>query len=118
MFKKNLMGAAAGLFIILILNSAFAGYTQIVVIGDSFSDTGNAHIAIPGSSPTPPYYQARFSNGPNYIDTLASAFGVSAASSLKGGTNYAYASSVTSASQPSPVRPPLCRPCKTSSRPI
>jgi phospholipase/lecithinase/hemolysin len=63
--------------------------TQIVAFGDSLSDTGNDLIAF--GSPQPPYYQGRFSNGPNWIDDLAGKFGVADPQpSLAGGTNYAY----------------------------
>ncbi len=51
-------------------------FSQIVVFGDSLSDTGNAHIgaAVLGlPDPTPAavgYYNGRFSNGEEYIDYL------------------------------------------------
>jgi phospholipase/lecithinase/hemolysin len=63
--------------------------TQIVAFGDSLSDTGNDLIAF--GSPQPPYYDGRFSNGPNWIDDLAAKLGVpDPQPSLAGGTNYAY----------------------------
>ena len=78
-------------------------YTKLVVFGDSFSDTGNAATAIPGVAPSPPYFQNRFTNGPNYIDRLGMTLGLSTTASLLGGTNYAYAAATTSATQPSPL---------------
>src|SRR5579872_6310142 len=81
--------------LVLLLASPFAGpafgsqITQIVAFGDSLSDTGNDLIAF--GSPQPPYYQGRFSNGPNWIDDLAAKLGVpDPQPSLAGGTNYAY----------------------------
>lgn len=70
--------------------SAFASpITQIVAFGDSLSDTGNDLIAY--GTPQPPYYQGRFSNGPNWIDGLAGKLGVADPQpSLAGGTNFAY----------------------------
>ena len=60
-----------------------------MAFGDSLSDTGNDLIAF--GSPQPPYYQGRFSNGPNWIDDLAAKLGVpDPQPSLAGGTNYAY----------------------------
>ncbi len=71
--------------------TALAGtlFTQIVAFGDSLSDTGNDLIAY--GTPQPPYYDGRASNGPNWIDQLASKLGVADPQpSLAGGTNYAY----------------------------
>jgi phospholipase/lecithinase/hemolysin len=70
---------------------------QIVAFGDSLSDTGNDFIGSGGTSPAPPYYDGRFSNGPNWIDDLASKLGVTdPAPSLAGGTNYAYGGATAS----------------------
>ncbi len=61
-------------------------FSQLVVFGDSLSDTGNAHIgalALGLGDPTPAsvgYYNGRFSNGPEYIDYLHQA--------LVGGPSY------------------------------
>jgi thermolabile hemolysin len=64
-------------------------YSQIVAFGDSLSDTGNDFIAF--GSPQPPYYMGRFSNGPIWLDYLATKLGVpDPGPSLGGGTNYAY----------------------------
>ncbi len=46
-------------------------YEQIVVFGDSLSDTGNAFLASRGTVPAAPYFEGRFSNGPIWIDQLA-----------------------------------------------
>jgi phospholipase/lecithinase/hemolysin len=64
-------------------------YSQMIDFGDSLSDTGNDLIMF--GSPQAPYFQGRFSNGPNWIDQLAAKLGVADPQpSLAGGTNYAY----------------------------
>ena len=106
MFKKQVVSAAVFTSVLLASTASYAGaFSQIVVIGDSFSDAGNAQTLFTGAATSPPYYQGRFSNGPNYVDSLASFLGLSVKASTQGGTNYGYASSTTSLTQPSPVRP-------------
>jgi phospholipase/lecithinase/hemolysin len=80
----------------LLTPSAWAGpITQIVVFGDSISDTGNV-FALSGTPPSPPYFQGRFSNGPVWVEGLASRLGVPAPTpSLTGGTNYAFGGALT-----------------------
>ena len=73
---------------------AQAQFNNIVIIGDSLSDTGNtpkyASVTVPGPSTltgtnalaaasflVPPYYGYRFSNGPIYADTLGAKLGAS-----------------------------------------
>src|SRR6266481_1188103 len=65
---------------------------NLVVFGDSLSDTGNDAIATGGAFPNPAvYYQGRFSNGPIWVDALAQALGEPAVRpSLAGGLDYAY----------------------------
>lgn len=87
-------------------------YTNLYVLGDSLSDTGNVKAvydpivaANGGNSPYPgvlgaqipplPYYLddaggATFSNGRNYSQVLAHRLGLSADASVQGGTNYAF----------------------------
>lgn len=67
-----------------------APYNSLIVFGDSLSDTGNDLIASRGTIPASPYYQGRFSNGPNYLDKLAQNLGLSSTPSLAGGTNTAF----------------------------
>ncbi|WP_436715020.1 SGNH/GDSL hydrolase family protein [Roseiconus lacunae] len=55
--------------------SAQSPYSQLVVFGDSLSDTGNSFAATgipPGGVAGFPYYQGRFCDGPNWIDFLQS----------------------------------------------
>lgn len=48
--------------------------SQIVVLGDSFSDNGNLFSRTGG--PPPPYWQGRISNGPVWVEYLAQKLGV------------------------------------------
>jgi len=47
--------------------------TSLTVFGDSFSDTGNLFQAV--GLPPAPYFNGRFSNGPVFVDYLASLLG-------------------------------------------
>lgn len=87
-FNRFLRGLSlAALFISL---SAQASFTNLVVFGDSLSDTGNIFSATGGFLPGAPYDSGRFSNGPLYIDVLADHLGLSSSNSLSGGSNFAY----------------------------
>ncbi|WP_326543988.1 SGNH/GDSL hydrolase family protein [Pseudorhodoferax sp.] len=73
--------------------AAVAGpYSSLTVFGDSLSDTGNIQIATGGATPPAPYYNGRFSDGPNWIDVLAAGLGLpgGALPALAGGSNYAF----------------------------
>ena len=49
------------------------GITEIVVFGDSLSDTGNLYLASGKTTPpSPPYFLGWFSNGPLWVERLAS----------------------------------------------
>jgi phospholipase/lecithinase/hemolysin len=77
--------------------AAAGPFSQIIAFGDSLSDTGNDFILSAGTSPAPPYYQGRFSNGPIWLDQLATKLGVAdPRPSLGGGTNYAYGGATAS----------------------
>jgi outer membrane lipase/esterase len=73
-----------------------ASFSQIVVFGDSLTDTGNSYLAV-GLPPSPPYFNGRFSNGPLWIEHLAAGLGLPVAPFLAGGTNYAVAGARTGA---------------------
>jgi phospholipase/lecithinase/hemolysin len=77
----------------LTISPANAGraYNQIVVFGDSLSDTGNLFTALNGAFPPPPYFQGRLSNGPIWIDDLAPTLGLSANQVL----NFSFAGATT-----------------------
>ena len=48
--------------------------SEIVAFGDSLSDTGNTYKAV-GYTPSPPYYQGHYSNGPIWLEDLADRLG-------------------------------------------
>ena len=79
------------LFTLSLCRSAW-GYSELIVFGDSLSDTGN--LASATTNFPWPYYNNRVSNGPLAVDVLASAFGLSAEPSFhlvssSGGGNFA-----------------------------
>lgn len=65
---------------------------EMVVFGDSLSDTGNFSLASGGTfPPSPLYFQGRFSNGPIWTDRFAPSIGMpSPVASLAGGKNFAF----------------------------
>jgi phospholipase/lecithinase/hemolysin len=80
-----------------------APYDAIYVFGDSYCDVGNIYLATSGATPlSPPYYHGRFSNGPIWVEHVASAWGLPMTPSLTGGTDYAVggAEVTTSISEP------------------
>jgi outer membrane lipase/esterase len=48
--------------------------SQVVVLGDSYSDNGNLYAEV--GAPDPPYWQGRMSNGPVWVEHLAQKLGV------------------------------------------
>jgi phospholipase/lecithinase/hemolysin len=64
-------------------------YSEMIVFGDSVSDTGNVHIASTALGQLPdPGFDGRLSNGPIWVDRLAERLGLASPSpSLTGGTN-------------------------------
>lgn len=79
--------------------AATLDFSQIFVIGDSLSDSGNVIVANGGMTtnppytdliPSAPYSSGRFSNGPVWIEQLAGRLGSSVQASLTGGTGYAF----------------------------
>jgi phospholipase/lecithinase/hemolysin len=52
-------------------------FSSMVVFGDSLSDTGNLFDFTDGTIPaSPPYFEGRFSNGPVWVEYLASRMGL------------------------------------------
>ena len=78
---------------LLLVPSAYAqapSPDNIIVFGDSLSDTGNAFEATRHvEPPSPPYFDGRFSNGPVWVEDFAANFGLKVDPALLGGTNYA-----------------------------
>ena len=74
-----------------------ATFTDLVVFGDSLSDTGNEHDFRNGVVPqSPPYFQGRNSNGPLWVEHLASELGIPVpVASRLGGNNFAYGGAQT-----------------------
>lgn len=96
-------GAIAALFSALVTaTSSAAVFTGLYVFGDSLSDTGNAYILTGGESPSAGdgYYNGRYSNGPVWVETLATQYLNLPAPTpyLQGGTNYAIGGAPTSGS--------------------
>lgn len=103
-FLKFFQGSVSALTVALVLHTDASAFSQLYVIGDSLSDSGNASVMYqgvvqqlggppPGSGPAVPssvYYQGRFSNGPVYADVLAERLGLANQPYLLGGGNYAF----------------------------
>jgi phospholipase/lecithinase/hemolysin len=74
------------------------GFTDVITFGDSLSDTGNA-LAIgefPPIKPIPPYYDGRYSDGPVWVEQIASHLGLpEPVPSELGGVNYAFGGAET-----------------------
>jgi phospholipase/lecithinase/hemolysin len=67
-------------------NVGLKRFTNVVIFGDSLSDTGNVYNLTNGTWPiSPPYYLGRFCNGPNWVDKL----------NISEISNYAYGSATT-----------------------
>jgi len=67
--------------------------SSLYVFGDDLSDTGNANIETSGLTPDKNYYHGRFSNGPLYIDKLATQLNTPLLPSRLFGSNFAHAGS-------------------------
>jgi phospholipase/lecithinase/hemolysin len=86
-FASFILAAAAVLSAAAPVRAAVA---SLLVFGDSLSDTGNISARTFGFSPGSSYFQGRFSNGPIWIDRLATRYGIPAPTpSVRGGQNYA-----------------------------
>src|SRR5215469_9046764 len=104
---KRLVLASVFAFVFLgPLSGALAGYSNLVVFGDSLSDPGNnavvlapnvTPVPIPGNSfiPVFPYTSGRYTNAQVWAQMLASSLGRSANPSLLGGTDYAFGGALT-----------------------
>jgi len=75
-----------------------APYSTIYAFGDSLSDAGNIYTATLHVLPSAPYVGGEFSNGPVWVQDLATKLGLPAPQpSLKGGTDFAYGGAETGA---------------------
>jgi phospholipase/lecithinase/hemolysin len=83
--------------------AANPGYDAIYVFGDSYCDVGNIWAATSHTIPlSPPYFQGRFSNGPIWVEHVASAWGLPMQPSLLGGTDYAVGGAFVTSAQVTP----------------
>jgi len=68
-------------------------YDAIYVFGDSYCDVGNIFAVTSATGqptpPSPPYFHGRFSNGPIWVEHIASSLGLPMMASQLGGTDYA-----------------------------
>ena len=102
MFKLRLTSyLATSLVLCVTASSAWAvSFSNIVVFGDSLSDTGNLGTLTGGAAPQTAggaYFAGRFSNGPVWVEQLAKRLGLPAPTpSFLGGTNYAWGGSESS----------------------
>jgi phospholipase/lecithinase/hemolysin len=90
--QKQILGTGFFLlFFMLPLRTLAASFDRIYVFGDSLSDIGNAFNATGGAvPPNPPYYQGRFSNGPVWVEYLATDLGATATNFSFGGATTGY----------------------------
>ncbi|MEH1939396.1 MAG: SGNH/GDSL hydrolase family protein [Nostoc sp.] len=90
--QKQILATGIFLSILFPFKVSAQNYNEIYVFGDSFSDTGNVFNATNGVSPTnPPYFNGRFSNGPVWVEYLASDLGLS----FNPKTNFAFGGATT-----------------------
>ncbi|HYO24148.1 MAG TPA: SGNH/GDSL hydrolase family protein [Lacipirellulaceae bacterium] len=96
---RTAVGAAAACLVCAVSGSPADALTpsRLIVFGDSLSDIGNIDDATLGVVPGSSFYNGRFSNGPVWVERLASDLGLGPlAPSTAGGTNYAYGGAQTS----------------------
>jgi phospholipase/lecithinase/hemolysin len=92
----NSHGATGG-FTVSVFSNHYAG---LIAFGDSLTDIGNRYAATGATDPTsPPYDAGRWSDGPLWVEYLATGMGLPApTASALGGTDYAYADARTTLS--------------------
>ena len=74
------------LSLVFVPGASARSFTQLIVFGDSLSDSGNLFTATGGAvPPSPPYFDGRFSNGPVWVEYLAAELGVPAQNFAFGG---------------------------------
>ncbi|QLE42151.1 SGNH/GDSL hydrolase family protein [Nostoc sp. C052] len=76
--KKQAVAVGFVLFSFMLPTKASAAsFDQLYVFGDSLSDIGNIYNASGQTyPPSPPYFEGRFSNGPNWVDYLGNQLGL------------------------------------------
>jgi phospholipase/lecithinase/hemolysin len=116
MFLKKIPALSISITLLALpVSAAATSFSNVIVIGDSLSDSGNAAIATaPAFQPVPfggllpmlPYENGRLTNGPIWVETLATSLGLSAFPSLGGGTNFAFGGAKTGPLGTIPPTPP------------
>ncbi len=81
--------------LVVVATVAKADFTSITVFGDSLSDMGNISAGTFGIQPGSDYYQGRFSNGPVWVERLATHKSISLTRSGAGGSNWAFGGAET-----------------------
>lgn len=84
----------------LVLPAQGDDFSDIVVFGDSLSDSGNIYSATDGTYPPEPY-QGRYSDGPVWVEYLAKSLGISGKF-----CNYAFGGAKTGLSNPDEMDAP------------
>ncbi|GAC10329.1 SGNH/GDSL hydrolase family protein [Paraglaciecola chathamensis] len=87
--KQTLSISGASLLLLFCTSANAVPISDMHVFGDSLSDTGALQVIAPSFCPDPPYFECRFSNGPVWVEHLASDLGVSSNTAYAGGTNWA-----------------------------
>jgi phospholipase/lecithinase/hemolysin len=96
MSRCSLLAAAAALTITAGQAFASSPFSAIYSFGDSLSDVGNVYSFTHGREPAAPYVNGQFSNGPVWVQDLASLMGLPALTpSLTGGNDYAWGGATT-----------------------
>jgi phospholipase/lecithinase/hemolysin len=74
---------------------SFLSFQKLVVFGDSLSDNGNTFISV--GLPKAPYYDGRWTNGPNWVDYFSQLAGIPDVSAFlrDRGTNFAVGGSTS-----------------------
>jgi len=75
--------------------AAPALFSTMVVFGASLDDVGNVCNLAPTSCPSAPYFNGRVSNGPIWVDLVATRLGAALTPSRTGGTNFAFSGART-----------------------
>jgi outer membrane lipase/esterase len=126
--KSSVLVSVFAFFLLLPLSAALAGYSSLIVFGDSLSDSGNNAIVLPGVTPVPipppgvpppansfvpdfPYASGRYTNDQVWAQILATSLGLSANPSLTPqGTDYAFGGATTGPLTPNPFHGGLLNP--------
>ncbi|HEY6374965.1 MAG TPA: SGNH/GDSL hydrolase family protein [Edaphobacter sp.] len=94
--RRFVSAIALALLAVLSINAYASAptYDAIYVFGDSYCDVGNIFLLSTAvnqpTPPSPPYFHGRFSNGPIWVEHIASSLGLPMTPSQSGGTDYAF----------------------------